>query len=455
MTTITRARTSTAVLLIAAFALLMSGVLLRALAFHQPATAAADWGPSRWIGLDDTREKLYLRRELTLGSAPRTAYLTVAGSDAFDLYVNGTLVGREEFLGERPGSRYDLTRLLQPGSNLIALEVTRSSVQRPAQARALLVWQEGAGAPKQLGSDASWRATSRRQLAAMGEIDWTDPAYAATDWPQARVVDDAEGGELLQPAALPQAMISPPVRIHRLWHGDRGAPVGAFARTLTLDADAVRGAWLGVSASGVHTLAVNGTVLGPTPGAAQRMDVYDIAPYLRRGDNRVEVQVSGARAPATVALAGRVETAEGIVDFSGDERWTDAPSGLPLVTLVAEDANRPAMTMALTRAPLSWRLSVLGGWLLAAAVLGGALAAVAAWAAAQTEPATRALAWMRHARPWAMAALLLTGGLLATLDPRIALDAAYAYALAAAAVLLAAAVYLWQGTVERPRPARA
>jgi len=435
------ARVSTAWTLMASFSLLMGWVLAQGLAFHQPRHVPSDWGEARWIGLETAQEKLYLRRNVVLGTQPRSARLSVAGSDHFELFVNGGLIGREDYLGERPSTTYDLTRVLRPGLNTIAIEVTRSSKRRPAQAIALLEWHEGNGL-RRVASDSSWRAESRRVLAGAGAVDWSASAYADAAWPFARVYEQAAGGDLPQPASLDRVLFEPS-QARWIWHGNPQSAVGAFARELRLDAASVSTGWLGVSVDGVYMVAVNGFVLEPLSGSGTRMDVFDIAPYLRRGDNRVELHVSGGQPPMRLAVIGHVVTDQGPADFSSDTRWHQSPGGEPVTVLGRFESQRPALTAVRLQPTQAWRRAQAGRWLAASGLIAASLLAIGLLLTRHHEPVLRPQAWMRQAQPWAAAALLLGAALLADLDTRVRLAPYYGFWLPAAALLLAALVALW------------
>jgi hypothetical protein len=432
----TPARISVAWTVILVFSLLMGWVLVRGTAFHQERRLELDWGNAHWVGLAGADEKLYLRRQVVLGSQPRSARLVVAGTDHFELFVNGALIGREDYLGERPSASYDLARLLNPGPNTLAISVTRSSTRRLAQAMAALEWTEGDGV-RRLVSDATWRAESRRLPAAAASEEWNAPLYDDSRWPFAQLLAEPPGGDLPQPGSLPPQLFEP-AQARWIWHADPQSGVGAFVRELELDTPAVHGGWLGVSVDGVYTPAVNGFVLGTFAGASSRMDAIDIAPYLRAGRNQVELQVSGGRPPMRLAVIGRVLAAQGSVDFSSDERWQSG--GGAAIVLSSPESRPPALTALRLEYTQSWSRHRLVSWLGVSAMLAAGVLALGLFATRHVEPALRAQAWMRQAQPWAAAALLLGTAMLANLDPRIRPAPYFSFWLPAGALLVAAVV---------------
>jgi hypothetical protein len=349
------------------------------------------------------------------------------------------LVGREDFLGARPSAVFDLTRLLRPGPNVIAIEVVRSSKPLAAQARAILEWREGAGVHRQV-TDASWRAQSHRELAAAGTVDWSSPGFDDSAWPFARVADAPGARDLPQPDSLPVDLLQNPSRAHWIWHDDPQSGVGTFVRDLPLDVASVQAGWLGVSVEGVYTVAVNGFVFESTVGADTRMDVLDIAPFLRRGHNQVALQVSGGRLPLRLAVAGRVVSGQGVVDFSSDGRWHQAPSGEKVRVLGSLQDPPPALAALRMQPVQSWQRTQFARWLGFSALTGAALLWLGFAVTRRQARGLRPQAWMRHAQPWAAAALVLGLALLADLDPRVEMGPYYPFWVPAGALLCAALV---------------
>ena len=95
----------------------------------QPVTFAPDWAGAQWISAADGAGPVaYFRYTTTLSVPPDGAFVTVAASQIFRLYVNGTLVGSNahDFAwGDYPRAYiYDIATLLAPGPNVIALRVS-------------------------------------------------------------------------------------------------------------------------------------------------------------------------------------------------------------------------------------------------------------------------------------------------------------------------------------------
>ncbi len=99
--------------------------------------------------------------------------LAVQGSGQVEVYVNGHYIGRSA-----EASRLELhARYLQAGENVIALRASKGVGSAP------FVMAELGGDIGRLGSSALWRVQSTP-----AGLDWTQPGFEASGWPQASVV---------------------------------------------------------------------------------------------------------------------------------------------------------------------------------------------------------------------------------------------------------------------------
>jgi hypothetical protein len=165
-------------------------------------------------------------------------------------------------------------------------------------------------------SDDGFRAEARRRVAAIGHFAWTDREYPDADWTRAEMLEPGdEASRTLVRPELPLELVRQGPAGAWIWHSDRLSSAGGFERTVTIDA------WIGVSTDALYFLSVNEVVIGPATGARTRMGVYDIAPYLRRGENRIHLEVVGSAANMGVLAAAVVDGPSGVQDFSTDARW--------------------------------------------------------------------------------------------------------------------------------------
>src|SRR5437763_14743099 len=86
-----------------------------------------DFGAAEWIEPAEFAPVAYFRREIFLNAAPEHAWLEVAATDSFQIIINEIMVGGEANLSTRVAQIYDIKKFLKPGTNVIAISVTRNS----------------------------------------------------------------------------------------------------------------------------------------------------------------------------------------------------------------------------------------------------------------------------------------------------------------------------------------
>ena len=120
--------------------------------------------------------------DLPADAKVRTAGLVLTADDRFTLYVNGKPAGksREDNEGWRSPLVVDLSTLLGPGRNLIAIEAVNIAGPAGVVARCNVELQSGARIEQT--SDASWAAS---QQSAAG---WENPAFDDSHWAKAKVL---------------------------------------------------------------------------------------------------------------------------------------------------------------------------------------------------------------------------------------------------------------------------
>src|SRR5438034_10090663 len=92
-----------------------------------------DFGSAQWIEPAEFAPVAYFRRQIFLNAAPEQAWLQVAATDNFVLIVNDRRAGTETSLKSRVAQIYDIKEFLKPGTNVIAIAVTRYSYPGSAQ----------------------------------------------------------------------------------------------------------------------------------------------------------------------------------------------------------------------------------------------------------------------------------------------------------------------------------
>jgi len=129
----------------------------------------------------------YFRRQVSLPTDRKVRQATFVGTadNSFALFVNGQEAGRGGPGAEdwRRPVELDLTGLLQPGTNQLALAATNASDQpNPAGAIGKVTVEFEQGEPLVIKLDATWKASDAEQTG------WTGAGFDDAAWPAARVV---------------------------------------------------------------------------------------------------------------------------------------------------------------------------------------------------------------------------------------------------------------------------
>lgn len=132
-----------------------------------------------WIWNSTPREDNYFRKTFEVRGKPEQAKLAITADNIYELYVNGRKVGSDSDWTSL--ETYDVTSLLKPGKNVVAVKATDPG----ADVGALLVEMAIAypdGTVTVVGTDKSWRISG---TAAGG---WEDPAFSDSGWQSSKEI---------------------------------------------------------------------------------------------------------------------------------------------------------------------------------------------------------------------------------------------------------------------------
>jgi HEAT repeat protein len=140
----------------------------------------------------------FFRAKLSLpeDAQVKRAHMIITVDNLFALYLNGHGVGESE-AWQRP-KRYDVTALLVPGRNVVAVEAV-NILPGPGGLIAKLVVELSTGARIVLASNAQWICTDQERLS------WPLPDFDDTRWNAAQVVSEFGGGPWGRPSIPAQA----------------------------------------------------------------------------------------------------------------------------------------------------------------------------------------------------------------------------------------------------------
>ena len=322
----------------------------------QQASFAPDWGDAQWITASDgTTPVTYFRQATNLSTLPDSAFVTVAASQMFRLYVNGTYVGTnyiDVIQGNLPRAYvYDVSSVLEQGTNVLALRVANLNEQAP-QVRVSLGMTYGNGALYRSGSGAGWLATSNSALAhpryAPKLLAWTQQAFDASTWHMARVSTGMSQKPML--TVNPQVYEQP---LATQWFSAGYSPDAYFVRQVSIPLSAQQ-TWLRLAATGTSDVYINGTLFLSWNGqaviknvdlstylstddtsipyrAGLALGVYNITPFLHPGVNTVAIHVLAPGISAAEVGLDTLSAAMSVdmltTDWTGHGTWLNSTTG--------------------------------------------------------------------------------------------------------------------------------
>src|SRR5262245_20992183 len=359
--TISRLRLSWSWVLVLACGLILGYYVLQTYASPKHRQYQLDFGRAQWIEPAEKHGPIaYFRKEVYLPSSPERAWIEVAASDAYSLIVNGHSVGTEGSVKTFEAGIYDVKRALKPGTNVIAVSVSRTSFPGPAQLLVRGEVTEPSGNVVNILSDESWRVTNHVGTV-IGSEEWTSQRVEDQVWPNARRSPLNEqhvaigwvdtNPLLLQLPHLGSWIMAP-----------NASSEAVFSTTIHADTSGQE-TWIQVASSGDLDLEVNGHIITvastavsggkklphlaavqtPTPSAKlgrsmneasqppeekgaplqpTELAAYDISYWIRRGPNRIVAAVRSEHVPASLYVEGfMVRSERDVSRFSSNAHW--------------------------------------------------------------------------------------------------------------------------------------
>ena len=226
-----------------------------------------DFGNAQWIEPPEVAPTAYFRKEVFLSAPPEQAWLEVAATDNYGLFVNGHTVGKASDVKTRVAGIYDIKRRLKAGTNVIAVTISRISYPDSAQLLVRGLIKEPGGRVTSLLSDEHWRVTANKGIVE-GSEEWTSPLVDEQLWPHAR-------RSVINGKPVPIAWVDTNPLLLQLpasgsWIMAENAGTEAVFST-SINADHARQeAWIQVASSGDVDLLVNGHLITPAiPSSTQ------------------------------------------------------------------------------------------------------------------------------------------------------------------------------------------
>ncbi len=315
-----------------------------------PARFNPDWQGAQWIqAADGNAPVAYFRHVTSVDIVPDAAFVTVAASQVFRLYVNGTFIASNalDFLHDSSPRAYiyDVNTFLQSGTNVIAVRVANVDKQIPC-VRVSMGLVRGKFASYAISS-TGWLATGLSTLVyprySAKPNAWTTVNFTSAIWHLANIARN--------PAVSPLVTVNPllyeqPVALR--WISAGATHDAYFVRQFSLS-ESITDTWLRlVATGGTASVFINGHLLiiwnGEAPVPRQNLasylsnagttlsyrtglalGVYDISPYIHPGTNTLAVHVSAPGVSAAQVGLDNLRTALSLdmltSDMQGRNTW--------------------------------------------------------------------------------------------------------------------------------------
>jgi len=297
-------------------------------------TYLLDLSTGKTLIAEPSSSRAFFRKTLYLPDKVRHAWLAIAGSETFTLQVNGRIIGRMKTLEPVARDIYDLTTALEPGKNVVAVEVVRFTFPEPAWVRLAGGYTTWEGRSHVICSDLTWRANIREgNILRVGKpLRWYEVDYDDVRWPRARPYP--EETVLIYPPLVknwPLLYATPP-QGPWLWDPGGADLEVRLRRSLRFPFPGPHRIWIRLSGLCPYRLALNGETIAVRANAAPTFDILDVSPLIGWGENHFDLAVR--RAPGRIGILAEifVQQASGEIEiYRGDNGWIvpAGPGGKP------------------------------------------------------------------------------------------------------------------------------
>jgi hypothetical protein len=288
-----------------------------------------DFKNAQWIRSGDGGPHAYFRKRIFISDEIEQAWIQVSATDSYRLFINNTEIHNPvsvtptwtgSSISAKPALLWDISKLLKPGTNAIAVEVNRSTYPGGAELLA-----RGAIRQKtneiEFVSDPTWKATEAPGMIP-NLVAWTDPELDQNQWPAAVVVSAANPQDrLIQPVVVPPAVFQSTFAGKWIADPETGHNQAGFVKRFDLP-DTSRQAWLEVTATGNFTVTLNGHWLGDFGQIEPELEFVYLEPFVKPQGNELVIRVRASNQLAF--LIAEVTTLDGRGQIAGLPLGTDS-----------------------------------------------------------------------------------------------------------------------------------
>jgi len=319
---------SVSLLVVVAFAVLLSYFSIRTWIDPLPKSYPFDFGPAEWISAP-TPSNGYFRQSLYLDADIDRAWIQLAATDTFDLYVNGNRIDQRTFNAICRTGIYDIKKNLKKGKNVIAIKVERASFPGSAQLRVRGSYTLAKSPSHEILSDHTWKVSNTPD-GIVGGLTWRSVELDDANWSDAVPGDPNGRSPIVLPAQYPpQLLQNEPLGI---WIGaSQSGALQASFRTV-FKAARIRGeTWVQIAATGKCDVLVNGRLVitepvltnsnAGRPSGVPVLLAYNLSKWVHAGENTLVVRVRAEATPVAVLVEGDTFQQGEDVRFGTDTTW--------------------------------------------------------------------------------------------------------------------------------------
>jgi hypothetical protein len=260
----------------------------------------------------------YFRRELFLARRPAHAWLGLAATDSFMVYVNGRELANRSFVKTNVAGVFPINHLLVEGKNVIAVLVRRKSLPRRPALVLQAAFTDADGRTRRIYTGDGWRSTAFQGR--QHGLGWTETSFDDRHW--AFAVSAGDGwGDTVEPLALPPEAVTEAPQGVAVWHPDPRARRVVLSTRFELT-EKPRSGWIRVASEGRYRIMINGSTVASSPGDRGAYSFADVTAYVRKGTNTAQIEAErAANDTAGLAADGRFESVSETVWIATGTSW--------------------------------------------------------------------------------------------------------------------------------------